>query len=398
MPKLLIATTVPVTLQAFLMPYVRHFRNLGWTVAGVAQGLPNCEMARGFDRVHDIEWSRRLLSRANFTEAVRTIGAILRRGRYDVVHTHTAIASLILRFAAAQVPEAERPSVIYTAHGFHFNSGGNSIQCWGIELLERWASRYTDFLVTMNREDEAVARTWLPAAQVVYMPGVGVDVKHFARGAVGDSQIRSAREAFNLSGGMPVAVMIAEFSRRKRHQDVVAALPLMRNRSLQVVFAGAGPLLEQTRALASRLGVADRIRFAGYQQDVRPLLAIANCAVLPSSLEGLPRSVMEAMCFELPVVGTDIRGTRDLLSSGAGKLYPLGDTRQLADLLDWVVENPEESARMGQRARNAARAYEIGEVIAEHERLYARALYRRASRRTSNLLSCTQAPAGVSLP
>src|SRR5215475_1950147 len=128
MPKLLIASTVPCTIEAFLLPFARHFRRAGWTVDAAAREISLSGCPGKFDHVFDIDWSRNLLAPSNFSAAIRRISSVLHRGEYDIVHTHTAIASLLLRFVASKMPSETRPAIVYTSHGFHFYEGGNPIR------------------------------------------------------------------------------------------------------------------------------------------------------------------------------------------------------------------------------------------------------------------------------
>ena len=97
---------------------------------------------------------------------------------------------------------------------------------------------------------------------------------------------------------------------RKRPADVAESLVSTGNDRAWVVFVGDGPECDQTLALARRLGVADRVRATGFVDDVRPYVATATALVLPSTREGLARSIMEAFSLEVPVIASTARGKR----------------------------------------------------------------------------------------
>jgi glycosyltransferase involved in cell wall biosynthesis len=96
--------------------------------------------------------------------------------------------------------------------------------------------------------------------------------------------------------------------------------------------------------------------------------------VLPSEREGLSRSVMEAMSLEVPVVGSDARGVRDLLEGGHGLVFPVGDTAALARAMAWVLDHPHESEEMARRARRRVEEFSLERVVRAHHELYAEAL------------------------
>jgi len=96
--------------------------------------------------------------------------------------------------------------------------------------------------------------------------------------------------------------------------------------------------------------------------------------ILPSSQEGCPRCVMESMSLEVPVIGSDIRGTRDLLSSGAGMLVRVGDVEGIARAMEHTIDNPDDARAMGRVGRQSARGFELSGVLSHHEDLYSLAL------------------------
>jgi glycosyltransferase involved in cell wall biosynthesis len=134
--------------------------------------------------------------------------------------------------------------------------------------------------------------------------------------------------------------MIAEFIPRKRHQDVVEALSASDNHKIHVAFAGIGPLLEKTKHLTNALKLQNRVHFLDSVKDIRPLVCASRAVILPSSREGLPRSLMEAACLGIPIIGSDARGVRDVVCPNRGLLYPVGDIFALRDAMQRMFEEP----------------------------------------------------------
>src|SRR5690625_2353704 len=174
--KLLQVAVIPETLEAFLLPFAEHFRNLGWQVDGAAASITaNDACAAAFDRLHDVPWTRNPL-RLNVPRAVRGIHDAVMDGGYDLVHVHTPIASFVTRYALRNA--APRPAVVYTAHGFHFHRGGNPLKNFVYRSAEKIAGPWTDRLVTINREDHAAAAEYrlVPPERLEVVPGIGLDV------------------------------------------------------------------------------------------------------------------------------------------------------------------------------------------------------------------------------
>jgi glycosyltransferase involved in cell wall biosynthesis len=362
-----------VTLRSFLTPYARHFRDLGWTVEAAASGaLDDPAVLDTYDRVHDLPLSRSLLqARRNihgFARLTRLVGS-----GFDIVHVHTPIAGFLLRAAARRVPGPGRPAIVYTAHGFHFHHDGRP---WTNALFlaaERVAGRWTDRLVVINREDEMAARSHriVPPERLVYMPGIGIDTAHYARSAIPSERVTEARSALGLQPEIPFVVVVGELNRNKRPGDVLRALPQMRHSETHLAFLGEGTARSSLEDQARTLGIADRVRFMGNVPDVRPYILGSAVLVLASQREGLPRSIMEALSLETPVVASAARGSRDLVGPDAGWLVPIGDVAALAQALDAVLDDPAEArARVQQGRARMVREHDIARLLAMHESLY----------------------------
>lgn len=377
--RILMASTVGSTLSRFIVPLATHFRVKGWRVDAVANGVSTYEDCRtAFDHVVEITWSRHPLDAGNLRGAPALIRKLVAREDYDIVHVHTPVAAFVTRYALRNLRREGTVKVIYTAHGFHFYRGGPRARNLAFLALEKLAGRWTDYLVVINREDEQAAKAHrlVPDDRVCYMPGIGVDTSTYRRANVSDTEVARVRREIGVSDSDTVFLMIAEFIKRKRHADVLRALAQMRMPNTYVVFAGDGPLLQESKKLANGLGIASRVRFLGVRDDIPSLLAASNALILPSNQEGLPRSVMEAMCMGVPVIGSRIRGTRDLIELGGGLLVRVGDVDGLAGAMTWLAEHPEEARAMGERGRSQISAYDLDRIIEQHEILYTKALSR----------------------
>jgi glycosyltransferase involved in cell wall biosynthesis len=379
-PKLLYVTTVPYTMQAFLFPFARHFRAKGWTVDAAANGVTSAEdCVAEFDHTWDIDWARSPFAASNFLSAPKSIHDLVKREGYDIVHVTTPNASFVTRCALRQLRKRGKPKVIYSAHGFHFHPLGKPLANRAFAACERFAGRFTDYLVVTNQEDEGAALELgiVDAARLRYFHGVGVDTEEaYNPERVSADEIEQVRREFGLSDARALLVMAAEFNPGKRHRDAIEAIALAsKHCDVQLALTSDGPLREETGLLVERLGLSDRVHFLGYRKDFQAMLRASRAMVLPSIREGLPRSVMDALSLEAPVIGYRIRGTSELLEGGCGILCPPGDVSALAEAMVWMVEHPEESAEMGRAGRRKMRGdYELSNILRMHEELYAEAL------------------------
>ncbi|MBR8839657.1 MAG: glycosyltransferase [Stigonema ocellatum SAG 48.90 = DSM 106950] len=377
MKKLLEISTLSITLRGFLLPFAYHFRDQGWQVDGMACGISSCTYCMSaFDRVWEVEWSRNPLDPRNLLTAPRIIQDVIEQGEYDIVHVHTPVAAFVTRYALKNWRKQPRPQVIYTAHGFHFHPHGQPLKNAVFLALEKLAGQWTDYLVVINREDEESAKRYklISPERLKYMPGIGVDTQHYSFDATTHAEVERVRQELGLTSDTPLFLSVAELSKRKHPEDVLRAFARMAHPTACLAFAGLGPLMDQMQQLASQLRVENQVRFLGYRKDIPILMSGAVATVLASEQEGLPRCVMESMCLGVPVIGTEIRGTRDLLEEGCGLLVKVGDVQGLADAMTWILDHPQEAHMIGKRGRERMASYDVRYVIKLHENLYAEAM------------------------
>jgi glycosyltransferase involved in cell wall biosynthesis len=156
--------------------------------------------------------------------------------------------------------------------------------------------------------------------------------------------------------GAPVVACVGRFTAVKRQEDLVAAAALLRDQGVEVRLrlAGDGPLLQAVGAQVAALGLEDRVTLHGTLEPpaVAQLLAEADIACMPSSQEGMPGAVMEAMASGLPVVGTAVNGIAELVCDGeTGLLVAPKDPPALAAALARLATDAPLRHRMGAAGR-----------------------------------------------
>ncbi|HEY3373560.1 MAG TPA: glycosyltransferase family 4 protein [Candidatus Aquicultor sp.] len=376
--RLLILTTIAPTIRGFLMPFAQHFRNLGWQVDAMANGVSNCDDCRAnFDNIWEVAWSRSPLDVNNFSRSINRVQSLVRQNKYDIVHVHTPVASFVARLALREVRLQGKLKVVYTAHGFHFYKGGSPLKNTAFRSLEKLAGRWTDYLVVMNQEDREAALRYRIVApdRVRYMPGIGIDTALYNAEQITEPAIAAVRSEIGLGKNEPLFVMVAEFIRRKRHKVVLQAFARLAHRRAHLALVGDGPLMDEQRALAQELGIVERVHFMGHRNDVSTIMRSSVATLLPSVQEGLPRCVMESMSLKTPVIGSDIRGTRDLLCDDCGLLVRAGDIEGFARAMSWILANPDKARAMGFRGHaKIVTGFDTRNIVALHERLYADAV------------------------
>jgi glycosyltransferase involved in cell wall biosynthesis len=370
---MLVATTIPATFTAFLVPYARHQRERGWHVDLVsAPGeLPDSALD-SIDSQIEVPWTRSLRDPSNITGALRAARRVISDGHYDVVHTHTPIASFIVRAAVASLPRRRRPAVVYTAHGFHFAPGRSRVANAIFTVAEWTAGRFTDRLVVINDHDQraAVRRRLIDPRRLVRTHGIGLDLSRYRRTAALEQDGRLIRHRLGIADDADVLTVVAELTVRKQQHLAIEALARTGRDDVHLVLAGGGPLRATYEATAADHGVADRVHFLGEVRDVRPLMVASTATILPSFREGLSRSVLESLALGVPVIGSDIRGIADVVAPDGGRLFEPGDVDSLTNAICKLLDEPRIDDLTRARVRERLRPYALDELLVVHDRLY----------------------------
>ncbi|HET8995401.1 MAG TPA: glycosyltransferase family 4 protein, partial [Acetobacteraceae bacterium] len=314
--------------------------------------------AEGF-RVITVPMQRRVAPLAHL-HALRHLVAVMRAERPDLVHAHMPISGFLARIAARI---AGVPRVAYTCHGFLFNYQTAWLHRAAGLLMECVAAPLTDVYLTVAESEAADARR-LHFSRTAVAVGNGRDPARFRPDPEARARLRAA---FGTPAERPVVIAVSRLVRLKGYPELAAAMQAVPEAELWVV----GERLDSDRGddmatLLANAGLGDRLRLLGYRDDVASLLAAADIFVLPSHFEGLPMSVIEAMLVGLPVIASELPGTREqVVPELTGLLVPPRQSAPLAAALERLVGDPALRARMGDagRARGLER-FDEAKVIA----------------------------------
>lgn len=308
--KVLILATVSATIDAFLIPHAEALVSRGWRVAFAAGTPATSRMTASGVDFHLVSLTRNPNRLSVLVRGLSQIRALLIAERFDVVYVHTPIAAALLRLAAASIRSADRPSVVYFAHGFHFLAPHERDMSQRFWLAIEWLlSRWTALLIVINKTDAASVASWRITRQgrVRYFQGIGIEPESYVRSAA-KNNLEIGPEYSSVERWI---CCVAEFSVNKRHFLLVEALRKLPP-SVGLLLAGSGETMDKVQDQARRLGLQNRIAFLGQVPDIRPVIACASVAALVSRREGLPRSLMEALCMGVPVAVTPTRGSEDV--------------------------------------------------------------------------------------
>ncbi|MGB5811724.1 MAG: glycosyltransferase family 4 protein [Polyangiales bacterium] len=354
--KVLHLCAVAFSLETLLLPQIDYLRGLGLSVHAACS--PDARVAdlraRGLT-IHEVPIDRKIAPLSN-AKSVGDLARLMLREKYDLVHTHAPVASVVGR-TAAKLARVER--IVYTAHGFYFHENMPKPQYAMYHGVEKAIAHVTDRILVQSREDYQTAlRTRLGSSRKITYLGNGIDLDRFDPDAKAQPGLRESL-GIPASAG-PIIAMTGRITEEKGLGELVEAVSILQPKfpDLHLLVIG-GQLSTERDAFEQRLVtfIEDRqltshVTLAGFQRDVAPLLALADVFVLPSYREGLPRSVLEAMAMQLPVVATDIRGCREAVADHVtGLLVPIKDSQRLADAIRHVLTDSDLAATFGRAGR-----------------------------------------------
>jgi glycosyltransferase involved in cell wall biosynthesis len=237
---------------------------------------------------------------------------------------------------------------------------------------DRLTIRLCDHVVAnSNQGSEFARKRGAPRDRVSVIPN-GRDASRFRTA----SEPPELRDSLGIPAEATVIGNVARLIRAKGHADLISAWPRVKEAHPEshLLIVGDGPERGQLEALVAVKECGDSVTFAGLRRDIPELLATMDLFVFPSHYEGMPGAVIEAMAAGLPIVGTRVAGTSELIDDGkTGILVPAMEPDALVDGLDTLLSHPHRAATYGQNAAAvAAEVYSIEQMIAEYTTLYRR--------------------------
>lgn len=354
------ATVVKQHIMTFHTPYLRMFQEMGWETAVAAANdyddpndlnIPNC------DTYYEVPFER-IPWKAGNLRAYRELKKIIDEGNFDIIHCHTPVGGLITRLAARDARK-RGTKVLYTAHGFHFHKG-SSIVSWLAYYPVEWLMAYlTDVLLTMNREDYALAQRKMHAKRVEYVPGVGIDTGRFASHR---EDRQEKRRELGFKEEEFLILTVAEMTKNKNHATVLKALSLLKGdeafSNMKYLICGQGEQEQNLRQQAKDLGIEDHVVFLGYRKDVPAVCRCSDLFAFMSYREGLPVALMEAMSSGLPTVCSPARGNTDLIEDGKEGRIVENDPKVLADAILALYHDPALRRQFGEAAAEKVKQFD----------------------------------------
>jgi glycosyltransferase involved in cell wall biosynthesis len=260
------------------------------------------------DLVHQINIIRDL-------KALYFFYRLIKKEKYDIVHTHETKASFITRLAAWL---AGCKYIIYGLHGVTFNDPMSSLKRNFFIYLEKFTVGVSDRIVAVS-EDVIYHYHKNNIGRAIPFKVVrsGIEIEDFVKKASFTSEDKAKlRARYNIGSEDLVISNVGRFSFSKAQRYTIESFARLKKdiKNIKLVLVGEGELLKECETLASSLGVKDDVIFTGYTGKVGEVLSITDVFMFTSLREGLPRVVVEASLMKIPVVAFEVEGIREIIT------------------------------------------------------------------------------------
>ncbi len=291
---------------------------------------------------------------------------ILRKHRFDIVHTNSSKPGLLGRLAARQLGV---PLILHTAHGTPFQQDQPRAQQLMFKRLEKLGNSLGHKTIFVNNSDRenCVSLGLLPPqkAQTIYN-AVPFELAEKLGKIASEREYDPAKEDFVIGSAL-------RFSTQKNVVNVIGAAcqACHLEPRLRFILPGDGEYLELCRQIVKSHRLNDRIILPGWDSDITSWLGVFDAFILYSRWEAQPFSIIEAMHAGLPILGSDIPSIRELVDAETGWLVPLDAQDELVQCLVSAANPTKKAFEMGQNAAAKIRricSYDV--MVASYLKLY----------------------------
>ena len=358
-------------IDQFNMSNIQILQSLGYEVDVVADftnpGLMSKDKVENLKkrlkelnvRVIDVAVPRSLNPK-KIIRAYKEIKQIVSKEHYQLIHCRSPIGGVLCRLAAKK-ERKNGTKLIYTAHGFHFYDGAPLINWLLYYPIEKYFSRFTDVLITINNEDYKRALEEFHAKEILKIPGVGVDTEKFTYCNV---DRENKRKGLGLKPEDFILLSVGELSERKNQKVVLDALAKINSQgsidNIVYLIVGLGDMQDKFNTFITENGLSEHVQLLGFRMDVDELCKIADCFVHPSIREGLGIAPLEAMASGLPLISANVNGIKDYTEEGVSGCCV--DPRSIKDMARAIKKMHDDSAFRENCSLNNIRTVKIFDI------------------------------------
>ncbi len=366
MKKVLYVATVDIHIKTFHLPYLKMLHDMGYEVHVATNGteqFPYC------DKKYTIPIERSPYKLKNI-KAIKELKKIINKENYDIVHCHTPMGSVVTRLAAKNARK-NGTRVIYTAHGFHFYKGAPIINWLLFYPIEKYLAKYTDTLITINKEDYNLAKSrfFKRCKDIEYLPGIGVDSSKFDLN-ISDRDKKTLMNELKLKNDDFVIIYPARLCPDKNQILLLKLMQRLNNNSnIKLLLPGKDEYNGFYQKFVNNNKI-NNVLFLGHRNDISKLLKISDLLIATSIREGFGINLVEALASETPVIAVDNRGHREIIVEGENGFIIKNDINDLMDKFNLIYNNHDLYNKLKANSYKSVRKYFLNNSIKEMKKIY----------------------------
>lgn len=300
---------------------------------------------------------------------------LIKKERYDIVHTHSSKAGILGRLAAKI---AGTKIIIHTIHGLPFYKYQNRLLNLFYILLEKWAALFTDKIIVVAdaMTEQSLAVNLAPPEKFITIHS-GMEIEQFASLRL---DVKQLKIKLGIPPEAPVVGKIARLSPLKGHEYLVEAARQIVDKVPQTRFLIVGDGILKATIIDSieKAGLKDNFVFTGLvpPEKIPELIQAMDMLVHVSLREGLARTLPQALASAKPVISFDVDGAREVvINDKTGYLIKAEDTAALAEKTIYLLSNPDKVAQMGLAGQQLVReAFTVEKMVGDIEKVYQKKL------------------------
>jgi len=268
---------------------------------------------------------------------------LLKKKRYDIVHTHTTKAGILGRIAARI---AGVPVIVHGLHGSTFQAFDSELLNWLLFLFEKLTGRFTDAYISVSGVlSEKYVEKGIGKKENYHTVYSGMELETFyaAREKV---DCRKKQKELGIGVEDFVIGNVARLETRKGHKFLIDAFKNVveeqKDGHIKLLIIGEGNKREYLENYVNELKLESKVIFTGYRKDVEELMAIMDIFVLTSLREGLPRVLVQAAAVGMPSIAFNVDGVPEIIKDNYnGFLVKARDIGQLENRIMEYINNKE---------------------------------------------------------
>lgn len=367
--KVLFIAHMDSHIACFHQPFLKWFQEQGYIVHIASNNKEQAGVLKYYDQKFQVDLQKSPYSLKNL-KAFKQLKKIMQDNKYDLVHVHTPMGSIIGRLAAKATNT--RP-VIYTAHGFHFYRGASFINWLLYYRIEKLFSRITNEIIVINDEDYNIAKKkFNKVCKISKVHGVGVDLTAYYPQT--PEVVDQNRHKFGFTKDDFILTYIGRLVKDKNQSFVIKIMrELVKiNKHFKLLLVGLGDK-DTYQKLIDKYNLNDHVFLLGFREDINDIINISDIIVSSSLHEGLPRNIMEAMACGKPIIATNVRGHTDLIIDNVnGYLFRVNDEHGFIERVLYLYQHEDVRKEFGERSLKMVEKYKLDHVLEEMKAVYSK--------------------------